>query len=123
MRISISAKLTIFTLAAVTLAGSGLVAEARAAQPETGSAVVRYGDLDLKTGAGVAAFERRVAKAADRVCGPVDSRSLADHDLFAACRAKAIADASPKVDSVVAMAQAADRYAMNADAGLTMRSR
>ena len=115
MRILTSRKPTSFALAAVAFAGMGLAIEARAAQPETGSAVVRYSDLDLKTDAGVATLQHRVAGAAERICGPADSHALADADVAGACRAKVVKDYSAKLDSVVAMARGTTRTAMTSN--------
>jgi UrcA family protein len=113
-----------FLVFAVTaLALPAMAANADAAPASTATASVRYADLDLRTEAGVTELEHRIARAADRVCGPADLRSLADIELRDICRAKAVTDATPRVDSVVAMAREGSRYAMNQDKGLVVRVR
>jgi len=116
-------KLNLQILTVVMTVAAGPAWAGAAAPLDRTSLVVRYADLDLRSEAGVAALEHRIGKAADKVCGPVDSRSLAESGLRDACRAKAIADASPQVDSVVAMARATTRYAMNLPEGLSVRAR
>ena len=118
-----SLKQTSVALAAVAFAGMALASDARAAQPDTGSAVVRYSDLDLKTDAGVATLQHRVAEAADRICGPADSHALADINVAAACRAKVVNAYSAKLDSVVAMARVTSHYAMNMSGMPAVRAR
>ena len=102
-----------WTAAVVALAGAFTSTPARAQGVETHTVAVRYGDLDLMTESGAAALKERVAFAAKRVCGSADGRTLEDIQRVAACRANAIADASPKLDRVIASARSDHRYAMN----------
>jgi UrcA family protein len=72
------------------------------------SALVRYGDLDLKSDGGVATLNQRIATAADRICGPVDHRDLAAYDRYRECRVGAIARATPRTQELVAAARGGD---------------
>jgi UrcA family protein len=106
-------KLQTIILAATAFTAPAMAAETGPSRTDASSAVVRYADLDLKTDSGVSELQHRIARAADKVCGPVDARSLAEIGLRDACRAKAIEAATPRLDSVVAMARSSSRYAMN----------
>ena len=57
------------TLAALTLAGTASLAHADALS-DTEKQIVRYGDLNLATQAGLQALYRRIQNAAADVCGP-----------------------------------------------------
>ena len=104
------------TAAAVVVLGSAVSAPAHAAQAEAApTAKVSYSDLDLQGSAGEAALKARVEKAAVKVCGHADGRTLADYERVADCRAEAIADASPKMNAVIASVRSEHRYAMNDD--------
>lgn len=63
------------------------------------SETVKYGDLNVSNPEGAATLYRRIAKAADDVCGSyhVDSRDLDAQKSLHACIHKAIADAVTKV--------------------------
>lgn len=58
------------------------------------SVLVSYADLNLKSDAGRARLERRIAFAAESVCGPADNRSYQSRMAIAACEADAIANAT-----------------------------
>lgn len=60
-------------LAAALVAGAMVSAPVSAAEGH--SVMVRYSDLDLSTAEGQATLERRLHKAAERVCG-IDSRTF-----------------------------------------------
>jgi UrcA family protein len=100
------------TAAAVALAGAFAATPARAADATT-SVAVRYGDLDLASSQGEAALKDRVARAARQACGLPDTDTIDGYARVAQCRANAIADASPKLDRVIASARSDHRYAMN----------
>jgi len=102
------------TAAMAVLAGALAASPAHAADAST--VTVRYGDLDLTGWTGEAALKDRVARAARQVCGTPDGRTIADFQRVADCRANAIAEASPKLDRVIASARSDHRYAMNDDA-------
>jgi UrcA family protein len=105
-------------LAAMTGAAAAVPGEA-----ERQTSIVRYDDLDLSTEAGIAALERRIGRAADRVCGPVDRRSIADSDRLSACRDAAVAGAMKRASEVIAAARAGTRYALSCSAGPVACSR
>jgi UrcA family protein len=96
---------------------AGLVTFAVApAQAEIGaprSVEVRYSDLDLKTEAGQHRLKKRVAFAAEIVCGPADTLSFASKASVAGCQDRAIANASRAMVEVVAQAGSTLRVAAN----------
>lgn len=98
------------------LATAAIAAPARAADTVTNTTAVRYHDLDLTSPAGEAALRQRIARAANTVCWQADGPTLDEHARFDACRATAIASASPKLNAVIASARSDHRYAMNSDA-------
>ena len=53
--------------------------------PNLPSVVVKYGDLNLGTKAGVANLHARLRNAAQQVCKPLDSRVLGLREQFDAC--------------------------------------
>jgi UrcA family protein len=71
-----------YLLPLIALAVSGV---ATAAPRDTTSVVVRFGDLNLNTQAGVARLHKRIRNAAESVCGPIDTRILELRDAFDAC--------------------------------------
>jgi UrcA family protein len=76
----------LFSVAALSLAGI-----AGAGTPEVRSVVVKYGDLNLATQAGVARLHTRLRNAAESVCSPLDSRILSLRDGYGTCVSDAIA--------------------------------
>lgn len=95
------------TVAAVTL----FAAPAYAGDADETSVAVRYGDLNLASEDGVAAFTARVTRAAASVCRPADVRRLDQAQAFAACRVKAIADAKPQMQLAINAARKGEAYA------------
>lgn len=81
-----------FVVAAATAAFAAIVPPASAqGMPTT---TVSYADLDLSSAAGMTTIERRIAGAADRVCGVSATVSdLGTRVAQAKCRKAAIADA------------------------------
>jgi UrcA family protein len=77
------------------------------------SVLVRYGDLDLKSDAGRATLDKRIAFAAGTVCGPADGLSYSSRRSVAACEERAIANASRGLVEVFASAQGEIRVAAN----------
>ncbi|MCR5871991.1 MULTISPECIES: UrcA family protein [unclassified Sphingomonas] len=59
---------------------------------------VSYADLDLTADAGKKTFERRIARAADAVCGPTDGRDLAGVVRHKRCVATALESSRPAVE-------------------------
>jgi UrcA family protein len=74
-------------LAALALAGA-----ASAASRDVNSVVVRFGDLDLHSQAGVVALHKRIRNAAEFVCSPLETRVLGLRDAYEECVAKAVSD-------------------------------
>jgi UrcA family protein len=86
-------KLAFPVLAALLFAGT-----AQAAEVETVSVIVPYGDLDLTTEAGQAALDSRIDAAVDEVCArPEPMRNLKAIDAWADCRKGAAASAAEQV--------------------------
>lgn len=54
---------------------------------------VNYADINLRTPAGAAVLNRRIAHAAEQVCGFSGDRDLARRAQFNACKTRAVADA------------------------------
>lgn len=69
------------------------------ARAETVNVAVRYADLDLSTARGTATLNRRIALAADTICGP---SSRVNHFEIAQCRRTVIASAQQDVRLVQA---------------------
>jgi UrcA family protein len=107
-----------FTASALVFAaGAAVAAPANAVDADTQTTLVHYQDLDLNTDTGEANLQARVAKAAAKVCRPVNGRTLDALERFDTCRNNAIAAASPQMNAVIASVRSSDhRYAMNHDA-------
>jgi UrcA family protein len=76
-----------FLLPVAALALSSIAA---AGPRDTPSVVVRYGDLNLNSQAGVAGLHKRLRNAAESVCGNLNSRILGLNDAFDACVADSL---------------------------------
>ena len=63
------------------------------------SVVVKYGDLNLNTGAGVKALHVRLRKAARKVCSPFDGRDLSQNLSYGSCVADAVTRAVADVNN------------------------
>lgn len=102
-------------LLASTLAASAAFAVAPAHAESNGvrSVAVHYADLDLKSQAGKSALERRIAFAAETVCGPADNLSYHSRKSVAGCEARAIANAGRATVDVIASAESTLRVAAN----------
>ena len=77
----------LFPVAALALSGI-----AAAGSRDTSSVVVRYGDLNLNSYAGVAGLHKRLRNAAESVCGNLNSRILGLNDAYDACVAESLAN-------------------------------
>ena len=97
------------TAGLVTFAISPAQAELNAPR----SVVVRYSDLDLKSHAGRSRLNKRIAFAADTVCGHADDLSYYSRMSTAACEDRAIANASRGLVEVFANAEGTIRVAAN----------
>jgi len=106
-------RLTALALAALatSVLSAMVTAPARAADLDMQTAVVPYGDLDLRTPAGAATLEDRIARAVEQVCGPADHRFLVNIARSTACRNAAITDAGPRVMTALAATGRARQYA------------
>jgi UrcA family protein len=87
-------------LAAAALAGAAPVL----AEPVT--VAVPHADLDLTREAGRKTLDQRVARAAQKVCGPIGTRDLARVAAHEACVAEARATAQPQVELALNAANA-----------------
>jgi UrcA family protein len=81
-------------LAALALAGA-----ASAASRDVNSVVVRFGDLNLNTPAGVARLHKRIRNAARSVCSPLETRVLGLRDAYDECVAEAMSNGVASVAS------------------------
>lgn len=86
---------------------------ARAESDLPRSVAVSFADLNLKSDAGKARLERRIALAAATVCGPVDRLSMSDRRTNDDCRSRAIANAGRAMVEVVEGARNSIRVAAN----------
>jgi UrcA family protein len=82
-------------LAALALSGA-----AAAGSPLTESRVVRYGDLDLNSRAGVLSLHKRIRNAAESVCGNLNSRIAGVKDVYDDCVKEAVNDGVAAVGNV-----------------------
>jgi UrcA family protein len=78
-----------FLLPVAALALSGVAA---AGSRDISSVVVRYGDLNLNSHAGVAGLHKRLRNAAESVCGNLNSRILGLNDAYVQCVDDALAN-------------------------------
>ena len=76
-------------LSVAALAISGIAA---AASPDAHSVVVRYGDLNLNSQAGVASLHKRIRNAAESVCSELNSRVLGLRDTYDQCVNEAVVE-------------------------------
>jgi UrcA family protein len=80
---------------AAALALSGL---ANAATPQDlPSVIVKYGDLNLNTQAGIKNLHSRLRYAAEQVCSPLNSRVLGLRDQYEQCVSDAVAQSVAEV--------------------------
>ena len=78
-----------FLFAVGALSLSGLAA---AGASDVNSVVVRYGDLNLDSKAGVASLHKRIRNAAESVCSQLETRILGLRDAYDTCVEGAVAD-------------------------------
>lgn len=77
---------------AIALAMTGIASAGARVDSDTPSVVVRYGDLNLDSRAGVLTLHARLRSAAQNVCSPLDSRVLGLLEQYESCVADAIAN-------------------------------
>ena len=76
-----------FLLPVAALAISGIAA---AGSSDVNSVVVRYGDLNLNSQAGVASLHKRIRNAAESVCSELNNRVLGLRDMYEQCVSEAV---------------------------------
>lgn len=79
-----------------------------AAAAEPPARQVRIADLDLTTGAGVAALDRRIGRAINLMCGAAAPADLDSQAAIQECRIASWKDASARRSTLVAAARAGD---------------
>lgn len=84
-------------LAVIGAFGVAAPAAATAAQAETTSVAVAYGDLDVSSPAGAAALDKRIEAAASEVCEKPDIRSVRQMAAWEECKATAKAGALEQI--------------------------
>jgi UrcA family protein len=76
-----------YLLPLVALAASGIAIAATRNAP---GVVVRYGDLNLNSQAGVVSLHKRIRNAAESVCRPLETSIIGLNDAFGACVKEAV---------------------------------
>ena len=76
--------------AALALSGYAGATTPKDSSKDFPSVVVKYGDLDLASEAGVKSLHARLRNAAEQVCSPLDSRVLGLREQYERCVADAI---------------------------------
>jgi UrcA family protein len=77
-------------VSAALLTVSGIAAASPTPIDEQPSTVVKYGDLDLSTQAGISTLYRRLSAAARQVCPLGDIRDLGEFSRSRACQTEAV---------------------------------
>lgn len=95
---------TLSALAALAVAAAVVVPTVTQAA-ETDSVRVSYADLNLTSDFGQGKLQRRIAFAAQVVCGPADHRDVPFIQKVTECRRGTIADAQPAYLAAVASAR------------------
>lgn len=98
---------------AAAAAATFAIAPAHAELGAPRSVAVPYTDLDLKTETGQAQLKKRVAFAAEIVCGPADTMSYFSKKSVAACQDRAVANAGRAMVQVFANAESTITVAAN----------
>jgi UrcA family protein len=97
----------------VAAAATFAVAPAHAGLAAPRSVAVPYTDLDLKTETGQTQLKKRIAFAAETVCGPADTMNYFSKKSVAACQDRAVSNAGRAMVEVFANAQSTIRVAAN----------
>ncbi len=94
-------KRTLFVLGAAALTtGTLMLGSALHAAPAPEAVTVSYADLDLSSSDDVVRLERRVNKAADKLCR-VGERGAANHNYSKECKADVLANARTDIETAV----------------------
>ncbi|HEX6639168.1 MAG TPA: UrcA family protein [Steroidobacteraceae bacterium] len=88
---------TLLPVAALAL--SGLATASTRTTGELNSVVVKYGDLNLNSQAGIARLHKRITNAAESVCNQLETRILGLSGAYQECVADAIANGVAAVDN------------------------
>ena len=88
---------TLLPLAALALSG---LASASTRTTELNSVVVRFGDLNLNSQAGIARLHKRISNAAESVCNQLETRILGLRGAYEQCVEEAIAKGVAAVGNV-----------------------
>jgi UrcA family protein len=91
-------KLSFVVLATVTALSLASQSASAADEIVTKSEVVRFGDLNLSSDAGIHTLYQRIRKAARKVCSQANDSVHLEQRNFRACENKAVADAVDKVN-------------------------
>lgn len=94
-----------FPALAALAAATALVLPTVSRADEPISVRVSYADLNLAAAPGQQVLQRRIAIAANLVCGPSDPVNLEFIIAVAECRSETIADVQPAFDAAVASAR------------------
>jgi UrcA family protein len=86
----------LMALAALSVTG---ITAAHAAARDTNSVVVRYGDLNLDSQAGINTLHKRIRNAAESVCGPLETKVLGLREAYDSCVKQAIEDGVAAVNN------------------------
>ncbi|HEY0621844.1 UrcA family protein [Sphingomonas sp.] len=108
----------LFNLARAAAIAAALIAAVPAFAGGAKSANVSYADLNLASALGKATFERRVSRAADRVCGVELGRDIVAQAAAKRCAAAARESARPAVE--LAYRNAANRQLAARDMSVTV---
>jgi UrcA family protein len=74
------------------IAALALSSFATAGTRDTNNVVVRYGDLNLNSQAGIASLHKRIRNAAESVCSQLETRILGLRDSYETCVDQAVAE-------------------------------
>ena len=72
------------------LAALALCGLANAGPRDTNAVVVKYGDLNLNSQAGIASLHKRIRNAAESVCNALETRILGLREAYDSCVAEAV---------------------------------
>jgi UrcA family protein len=88
-----------FTKTLLPIAALALSGIAAASSRDANSVTVKFGDLNLRSQAGIASLHKRIRNAAESVCAQYDTRVLGLRDGYDTCVAQAIEQGVKAVDN------------------------
>lgn len=86
-------------------------------------AIVRYADLNLKSGAGMARLDRRIRRAALMLCGRAITLDLTMKPIIHECHSTVHASAEPQVKALLAALDNGERLALGDVGALTLSAK